>query len=811
MSDCVKDSYRSKDASAERSLGCNDRDLWQGKPDLWQGRSELCKGPDTSVGHLPDFSIAGDQGSNVCDSRSKKRTAPSGDHQHQSKDHSKDHSHHNHHSAHHHSKIDFAPSLLGDRQPPWLKSDSDSEPSSGCGIGKAGDKAVAPSETRGWTAPGVPADRGPADATYTDVLPTTPTADTNAIEQPIDKPVYLAPKPAEGGWSSVVASASISELTQLSEQLLPVHANGSYPTTAAWESLHAANVKKAANAAQSGSNIEFFGDSITEAMGYNPAAMEPFNQAFSAGKPTALGIGGDGTAQLLYRLNHGEMQGQPKVAVLMIGTNDIGSLSPAEIAENTAKSIESIQLRSPNTKVMVMGVLPRPEAGDPGNFNVDATNEALSRLATANGDVEFTNLRNSFVDARGNQKTELYQPDKLHLTPAGYQAWADGLKGRLARMLSSPSVQTNPGDNSATSNSGASNSNDNNFNANNSGINDSAANNSGTSDTPISNSPLTTLDTGAIRGVNLSGAEWGKNNNADSQFWPTTEELDYYKSKGMNTFRLMLSWEQFQPTLNGPLDPSEMTRLHNFLQEADERGLKVLVTGGSFARYTLNHGPNGQGADGEVNGTVVGEAGVPVSAMQDFWMKMVRHIDADPSASRAVGGWDLTNEPHDVGGTWPATATAVTQAIRSVGDNHTVVIEGDQWATDFRGLEALAKSDKNVAFEAHTYWDTGSGAYLNPNPPADNPNIGVDKIRPFVSWLDQNDAQGFVGEWGVPTNNTAWAPAVSNFIEYLNDNDIGNMVWAGGPGWKPDYKLSVEPLNGQDRPIMATIVEANQS
>ncbi len=575
----------------------------------------------------------------------------------------------------------------------------------------------------------------------------------------------------DDNWTPVLPDTTISELTKLSEQLLPVHANGAYPSTEDWESLHAKNIQKARNAAQNESDLEFFGDSITEAMGYDPGAMKPFNDNFGAYKPTALGIGGDGTRQLLYRLNHGEMQGQPKAVVLNIGTNDIGSLTAEEIAENTQKSIESIQLRSPNSRIILMGILPRTEAGDPGNAGVEATNDALARLATANGAVQFVDLQNSFLDANGKQRPELYQPDKLHLSAAGYKAWADGLKKNIQKIEDAPTTPTEP-------------------------------------ETPDLEDGLTTLDTDDIRGVNLSGAEWGKNSDADDQYWPSTEELDYYKSKGMNTVRLMMSWEQLQPKLNGPLNTAEMTRLRNFLHDADERGMKVLVTGGSFARYTLNHGPNGQGADGQVNGTVVGQPGVPISAMQDFWTRMVETINADPIASRAVGGWDLTNEPHTMNGTWPKIATAVHKAIRDTGDDHTIVIEGDQWARDFSGLENLAKTDKNVAFEAHTYWDTGSGAYENPNPPAD-PNVGVNHIRSFVSWLKQNDAKGFVGEWGVPTNNTAWAPAVRNFIEYLEDNDVGNMVWAGGRAWRDDYKLNVEPINGQDRPIMKTIVEAN--
>lgn len=619
--------------------------------------------------------------------------------------------------------------------------------------------------------------------------------------------------------NAYVPSASISELTRLSEERLPVHHNGSYPEVSQWESLHAANVQRAENAAASGSDLEFFGDSITEAMGYDPAAMQPFKNNFGADNPTALGLGGDGTQQLLYRLNHGEMKGSPKAVVLNIGTNDIGSLSAQQIADNVEKSIESIRGRSPESKVVLMGILPRTQSGDPGNTQVDAVNARLAQLATADGAVQFVDLKDSFVDANGNQRAELYKDDKLHLSTAGYQAWADGIKAAVNKIGTLPATPYSPnigGENGGGPSAGGVDDHGQNGNGGSDsgspggGGGDSGAGDGGifTPNQPGVGSPLTTLDVANIRGVNLSGAEWGKNSSTDTQFWPTEQELDYYKSKGMNTVRLMLSWEQLQPKLGGPLDTAEMDRLHGFLREAGERGMKVLVTGGSFARYTENHGPFGAGSDGEVNGTVVGQGGVPISAMSDFWTRMVNDINADPVASSAVGGWDLTNEPHTMGGTWPKIAMAVDRAIRATGDQHTIVVEGDQWARDFSGLEELARVDKNVAFQAHSYWDGGSGGYADKNYPG-NPDIGVDHIRAFISWLKQNNAKGFVGEWGVPTNSTAWAPAVTRFIDYLDENNMGNMVWAGGPGWQPGYTLSVEPINGQDRAIMQTIVSAN--
>lgn len=724
-------------------------DYFQGAPerenfssiaqDQWNGRQNMCKRMDTAAEHLPSLSLAEDKVEQIEELLAK------------------------------------VEQLLREVES-GLKGDFDGERSNDGSEYRPGDGSGWNSEHRserrwGGHCPGRHEPGGYSDDQPDDYYDHSDGGGSDYPSEDWSEPDHETPAVPDHE-TPAVPDTSIYEMTQLSEQLLPVHMNGSYPSPEKWEPLHAANVQRAKNAAANGSDLVFFGDSITEAMGYNPAAMQPFKDNFGSLNPTALGVGGDGTKQLLYRLNHGEMQGNPKAVVMSIGTNDIGSMSTEDIVETVERNIESVQLRSPGSKVVLMGVLPRTDASDPDNARVRATNEALSRLATAGGAVRFVNLHDSFLDANGKQRAELYQQDKLHLSPAGYKTWADGLKD---------SIQN---------------------------INDAPAPTRDGSDHENLEDGLTTLDVEDIRGVNLSGAEWGKNSDSDTQYWPSTEELDYFKSKGMNSVRLMLSWEQLQPKLNGPLNTAEMNRLHQFLRDAEERGMKVLVTGGSFARYTLNHGPNGQGADGQVNGTRVGDSGVPVSAMQDFWVRMVEHINADPAAAKAVGGWDLTNEPHTMNGTWPKIATAVHAAIRNTGDDHTIVIEGDQWARDFSGLEELARKDKNIAFEAHTYWDNGSGGYANESYPGD-PNVGVNHIRPFVEWLKANNARGFVGEWGVPTDSTAWAPAVSNFIDYLEDNRMGNMVWAGGRAWQPGYKLNVQPRNGQDRAIMKTIVEAN--
>lgn len=652
----------------------------------------------------------------------------------------------------------------------------------------------------------------------------SPDGESIQLDDPFATPANITEKTA----AQAVDTESISQLTEESERILPVHSNGSYPDPAKWESLHEANVQRAKEAAQNGAEIVMFGDSITEAMVYNPDNLAAFQEKFGSENPTPLGLGGDGTAQLLYRINHGEFQGQPKVAMVMIGTNDIGSLSPSQIADNTQKIVDSIHARSPNTQVLVMGVLPRPVAGDADNSKVASTNQELSQLARDDGSVQFADINRNFVDGSGREIPQLYQEDGLHLAPAGYGTWAAAIEALIRRMLTTrdgndlPPAEHQP-DYSPGAGNGSGSGYDNGWQApDHSSVAPGYENTGGDSyyspDTPLEypleNLPpgdgRITLDVANIRAVDLDGANWGKAFPNDNKFWPTAENLDYWKSKGMNTVRLGISWEQFQPTPNGPLDRNEMAQLHKFLQAAAERGIKVIPVLMNFDRYTLNHGPGGQGIGRDNGGTLVGSPDLPVSTLQDFWQKLVSEVNENETESSAIGGWDLMNEPYDTGGTWVNTATQVVKAIRATGDNHSIVVEGDQWARDFSGFEALAQAGQNVVFSAHSYWDSGSGAYDNVDPTALGPNVGIEKVRPFVDWLKRNNAKGFVGEWGVPTTDERWEPAIKNFIHYLTDNGIGNTVWGGGSAWEPSYKLGVEPNGNGDVPVLDAIVEANR-
>jgi endoglucanase len=102
------------------------------------------------------------------------------------------------------------------------------------------------------------------------------------------------------------------------------------------------------------------------------------------------------------------------------------------------------------------------------------------------------------------------------------------------------------------------------------------------------------------RGVNLSGAEFtstalpGKY--GYQYVYPSVSSVDYFKAKGMNLVRLPFLWERLQPTLNGALDTTELTRLKDFVAGTTAKGVTVLIDPHNYARY---------------RGQVIGSNGVP--------------------------------------------------------------------------------------------------------------------------------------------------------------------------------------------------------
>jgi lysophospholipase L1-like esterase len=189
----------------------------------------------------------------------------------------------------------------------------------------------------------------------------------------------------------------------------------------------------------------FIGDSITAGWTKAPHIWEHY---YGKEQPANFGIGGDQTQHVIWRIENGELEGlQPKVTVLMIGTNNSAGHTAAEITAADKKIVELIRAKMPTTKVLLLAIFPRGARKDKGGKITDAAiTDAAKRTEVINAvnaelaklddgtNVRFLDIAPVFYGQDGKIPFAL-MPDQLHPNAAGYQLWADAMKPLLTAML----------------------------------------------------------------------------------------------------------------------------------------------------------------------------------------------------------------------------------------------------------------------------------------------------------------------------------------------------------------------------------------
>ena len=181
--------------------------------------------------------------------------------------------------------------------------------------------------------------------------------------------------------------------------------------------------------------ILFMGDSITDA--WRGKAAEPaWKKYFELLKSANFGIGGDRTEHVLWRLQNGELDGiQPKVVVLMIGTNNTGSNSAEEIAEGIKAIVKTIHEKSKDSKVLLLGVFPRGENNKSTKQHpkIAAINKLIAPLDDGGKTVKYLDIGEKFL-LPGGMLTRDIMPDVLHLSAKGYEIWGEAIAPTVREM-----------------------------------------------------------------------------------------------------------------------------------------------------------------------------------------------------------------------------------------------------------------------------------------------------------------------------------------------------------------------------------------
>lgn len=204
-----------------------------------------------------------------------------------------------------------------------------------------------------------------------------------------------------------------------------------------WMPRHEAKLAEIRAHREAGRRVDlvFLGDSITQ--GWENEGRSAWAKHFAPHHAIALGFGGDRTENLLWRLQHGELDGMaPRVVVLLIGTNNTGERleDPALTVAGIRANLDEIRRRQPQAKVLLLALFPRDEQPDGLLRRHNARINALLPALADGRQVVFLDIGPALTQPDGRLSRDIL-PDALHLSPAGYERWAQALAPHLTQWL----------------------------------------------------------------------------------------------------------------------------------------------------------------------------------------------------------------------------------------------------------------------------------------------------------------------------------------------------------------------------------------
>ncbi len=176
------------------------------------------------------------------------------------------------------------------------------------------------------------------------------------------------------------------------------------------------------------------GDSITH--GFDNAGKAMWDKYYAPRNAVNMGFSGDRTQHVLWRFDHGEIDGiSPKLAVMMIGTNNSNGKdnTAEEIADGIKAICAKMRTKLPKTKILILAIFPRGAKPSPQREK----NAKASLLASEIADGEmifYLDINDKFLTADGTLGKDI-MPDLLHPNAKGYQIWAEAIEPTVAELM----------------------------------------------------------------------------------------------------------------------------------------------------------------------------------------------------------------------------------------------------------------------------------------------------------------------------------------------------------------------------------------
>lgn len=186
--------------------------------------------------------------------------------------------------------------------------------------------------------------------------------------------------------------------------------------------------------------VLFIGDSITHFFGgeqfdsYALRGKNTWDEFYAPRNAGNLGFGWDKTENVLWRLQHGAVEGiSPKAVVVMIGTNNTGTCAAADIAQGISAIVQELRKRLPEAKILLLGIFPRGEKPGPQRDKIAEVNAIIAKLHAPPA-VTYLDIGPKFLTPEGVITKDI-MPDFLHPNEKGYRIWAEAMEPTLKDVL----------------------------------------------------------------------------------------------------------------------------------------------------------------------------------------------------------------------------------------------------------------------------------------------------------------------------------------------------------------------------------------
>ncbi|MFT5199740.1 MAG: lysophospholipase L1-like esterase/pimeloyl-ACP methyl ester carboxylesterase [Planctomycetota bacterium] len=190
-------------------------------------------------------------------------------------------------------------------------------------------------------------------------------------------------------------------------------------------------------------NVVFLGDSITQSWTgsadrlAHADGVRAFDRWYGKRGAASFGLSGDRTEHLLYRIANGNFDPiAPKLIVLMIGVNNIntGSDDGHSVAEGTIAVVHALLAKEPQAEILLLGCFPTKKKGSWARRQSEIIHAGIARLDALER-VTYLDVRKAFLLPEGALNPDTMRSDGVHITPAGYEAWAKAIEPSVRKLL----------------------------------------------------------------------------------------------------------------------------------------------------------------------------------------------------------------------------------------------------------------------------------------------------------------------------------------------------------------------------------------